>query len=90
MTVSIGVLQAELIDFIPDLPSSTVTAYNGIGIDKGMKVPIRFKSAWWETEGEELGWLVTEGLAGACWVPSNYKVGSVSYVLMCYLSLIHI
>ena len=84
LTVSIGVLQAELIDFIPDLPSTTIAAYNGIGIDHGMKVPMRFSTAWWETEGDQLAWLVTEGVAGACWVPSNYKRNTVSYILMCY------
>lgn len=84
VTVSIGVLQAEMIDFIPDLPASTVAAYNGIGIDMGMKVPMRFTSAWWETEGENLAFLVTEGLAGACWVPSDYKTGSTDHILMCY------
>ncbi|MCP4805377.1 MAG: FAD-dependent oxidoreductase [Proteobacteria bacterium] len=84
VTVSIGVLQAELIDFVPDLPESTVSAYNGIGIDAGMKVPMLFSSAWWETEGEPLAWLVTEGLAGACWVPSDYKKDSTSHILMCY------
>lgn len=84
ITVSIGVLQAELIDFIPDLPSTTVAAYNGIGIDSGMKVPMRFASAWWETEGDQLAWVVTEGVAGACWVPSNYKHNTFSYILMCY------
>ncbi len=73
-----------MIDFIPDLPASTVSAYNGIGIDMGMKVPMRFGSAWWETEGEPMAWLVTEGLAGACWVPSDYKEGSTSHILMCY------
>jgi len=84
VTVSIGVLQAEVIDFVPDLPASTVSAYNGIGIDMGMKVPLRFSSAWWETEGEKLAWLVTEGLAGACWVPTDYKVGGTDFILMCY------
>ncbi len=84
ITVSIGVLQAGIIDFNPVLPSSTVAAYNGIGIDKGMKVALQFESAWWETENQELGWLVTEGLAGVCWAPSNYKTGSVSHILMCY------
>ena len=78
VTVSIGVLQKEMIDFVPDLPASTVDAYNGIGIDMGMKVPIRFASAWWEVEGEPLSWLVTEGVAGACWVPTDYKSGSTS------------
>ncbi|MBM4393448.1 MAG: FAD-dependent oxidoreductase [Deltaproteobacteria bacterium] len=84
VTVSIGVLQAEKIDFVPDLPASTVDAYNGIGIDQGMKVPLRFDSAWWEIDGESLGWLVTEGLAGGCWTPSDYKTGTTSHVLMCY------
>ena len=84
VTVSIGVLQAEMIDFVPDLPASTVSAYNGIGIDMGMKVPLEFSSAWWETEGVRMSWLVTEGLAGTCWVPSDYKDGSTSHIIMCY------
>jgi len=84
VTVSIGVLQAGMIDFVPDLPGSIIDAYNGIGIDMGMKVPIRFSSAWWEVEGEPLSWLVTEGLAGACWVPTDYKSGSTDHIMMCY------
>ena len=84
VTVSIGVLQAEIIDFVPDLPASTVSAYNGIGFDMGMKVPMRFNSAWWETEDEQMAWLVTEGLAGACWVPSDYKEDTTSHILLCY------
>ncbi|HIA03165.1 MAG TPA: FAD-dependent oxidoreductase [Myxococcales bacterium] len=84
VTVSIGVLQSEMIDFVPDLPEATVSAYNGIGIDMGMKVPMRFSSAWWETEGTAMAWLVTEGLAGVCWVPSDYKVESKSHILLCY------
>ncbi|MEM7432209.1 MAG: NAD(P)/FAD-dependent oxidoreductase [Pseudomonadota bacterium] len=84
VTVSIGVLQSEMINFVPDLPTSTVDAYSNIGIDKGMKVPIRFTNPWWETEGQPLAWLVTEGVAGACWVPSDYKVGSSDNILLCY------
>ena len=83
VTVSIGVLQAEIIDFTPDLPASTVSAYNGIGIDIGMKVAMRFSTKWWETEGP-LGWLVTEGLAAACWVPTDYKNNTPDNILMCY------
>ena len=84
VTVSIGVLQSEMIDFVPDLPNATVAAYNGLGIDHGMKIPLRFKTAWWETEGVSMALLVTEGLATACWVPSDYKSNSTSYILMCY------
>jgi len=84
VTVSIGVLQAEKIDFTPDLPDATVAAYNGIGMDMGMKVALRFGSVWWETEGVEMARLVTEGLAGFCWTPSDYKVDTESHILMCY------
>ena len=87
VTVSIGVLQAEQIDFIPDLPASTVDAYNGIGIDQGMKVAILFDSVWWETETDPLSWLVTEGMAGACWIPSDYKdytPGTPDNIMLCY------
>lgn len=84
VTVSVGVLQSEMIDFVPDLPAATIAAYNGIGIDMGMKVPMRFTQPWWETEGQPLSWLVTEGLAAACWVPSDYKTGSTDNILLCY------
>lgn len=84
VTVSIGVLQSGAIEFRPALPASTIEAYMGIGFDSGMKVALRFSSPWWETEGERLAWLVTEGVAGVCWVPSDYKKDSTSHILMCY------
>ena len=84
ITVSVGVLQSGAIDFSPKLPSATVDAYTRIGFDAGMKIALSFSSAWWETEGEPLAWLVTEGVSGACWVPSDYKVQSTSHILMCY------
>ena len=84
ITVSVGVLQANVIEFRPDLPASTIDAFGQIGFDSGMKIALSFSNAWWETEGEPLAWLVTEGVAGACWVPSDYKVQSTSHILMCY------
>ena len=84
VTVSIGVLQSGAIEFKPELPAATIEAYMGIGFDSGMKVAVRFSSPWWETEGEPLAWLVTEGVAGVCWVPSDYKENSTSHILMCY------
>jgi monoamine oxidase len=53
-------------------------------MDSGLKVALRFKVPWWETEGLSLAWLVTEGIAGACWIPSDYKDGSSSFIMMCY------
>ena len=88
VTVSIGVLQDEVIDFIPDLPAATVTAYNRIGFDDGMKVAMQFSGepAFWESEGEA-GWMAFEGYTGACWAPTNYKegyTGTPDNILMCY------
>ena len=82
--MSVGVLQANVIKFRPGLPASTIDAFRQIGFDSGMKIALRFSNAWWETEGEPLAWLVTEGVAGACWVPSDYKDRSTSHILMCY------
>ena len=59
-------------------------AFGQIGFDSGMKIALSFSNAWWETEGEPLAWLVTGGVAGACWVPSDYKARSTSHILMCY------
>jgi len=84
VTVSIGVLQNELIQFTPSLPDATVNAYQGIGIDQGMKVLLRFSTAWWKFEDRQLGWLVTEGVCGAAWAPSDYKEGSSDHIIMCY------
>lgn len=84
ITVSVGVLQSGAIEFSPELPPSTTDAFRQIGFDSGMKIALSFANAWWELEGEPLAWLVTEGVAGACWVPSDYKVQSMSHILMCY------
>ncbi|MEM7692355.1 MAG: NAD(P)/FAD-dependent oxidoreductase [Pseudomonadota bacterium] len=84
VTVSVGVLQAEVIEFVPELPSNTVAAYKGIGIDMGMKVALRFSTPWWETRGEPMATLLTEGAAAFCWVPSDYKQDSTDHILMCY------
>lgn len=84
VTVSIGVLQAETIDFIPDLPATTVDAYNNIGMGTGMKVAMRFDNSFWNMPPHQLSWLVNEGLASACWAPTHYKVDSTDNILMCY------
>jgi hypothetical protein len=47
-------------------------------------VAIRFDSVWWETEGEKMAWLATEGVSGGCWVPTDYKAGTPENIMMCY------
>ena len=91
VTVSIGVLQDEIIDFVPDLPTATVNAYNDMGFDDGFKIAMQFSrdengDAFWESEGI-VGWMAFPGTIGACWVPTNYKSGysgEKDAILMCY------
>lgn len=81
VTVSIGVLQSESIEFLPGLPEKTVNAYRNIGMGQGMKVALRFEKPFWE---KKLGYMITDGLVSSCWVPSSYKEGSNDFIMMCY------
>ena len=81
VTASIGVLQSEVINFLPTLPAEITNAYNNIGMGKGMKVALRFQNQFWE---DKLAYLITEGLSSSCWIPSRYKKDSDDYIIMCY------
>jgi monoamine oxidase len=81
VTVSVGVLKAEIIDFVPDLPAAKVAAYTTIGMGRGLKVSVRFSSAFWEAK---MFSLLTEGPAGNCWVPGEYQSGTTDHVLTCF------
>ena len=81
VTASVGVLQSETIRFTPELPDSTVEAYNNIGMGRGMKVALRFSKQFWQSK---MAYLVTEGLSCSCWVPSSYKKGTDDHIVMCY------
>ncbi|MBS38457.1 MAG: amine oxidase [Thiotrichales bacterium] len=81
VTASIGVLQSESITFTPTLPEPTVEAYRNIGMGRGMKVALRFREQFWASK---MAYLVTEGLACSCWIPSAYKKGTDDKLVMCY------
>ena len=83
VTVSVGVLQAEMIDFVPDLPASKVTAYNTLGMGNGMKIFLRFSSAFWDES--KLFYLLTEGPNASCWTPAKYQTGATNDVLTCFI-----
>ena len=82
VTVSVGVLQAEMIDFVPDLPASKVTAYNTLGMGNGMKIFLRFSSTFWN--GSKMYNLITEGPTGICWTPAKYQTGATNNVFTCW------
>ena len=81
VTASIGVLQSESIKFTPELPETTVHAYNNIGMGMGMKVALRFKEQFWDSK---MTYFVSEGLSSSGWVPSSYKKESEDNIVMCY------
>lgn len=83
MTVSVGVLQAEVIDFDPDLPAEKVASYNTIGMGNGMKVFLRFSASFWNEN--RMFALMSEGPTGMCWTPGKYKTGTTSHVLTCFI-----
>jgi len=82
VTVSVGVLKAEIIDFIPDLPASKLDAIDTIGMGKGMKMSLRFSSRIWYAK---LMNLLTDGPTGNCWTPNQYQSSATDHVLTCFL-----
>ncbi|MFP6641020.1 MAG: FAD-dependent oxidoreductase, partial [Myxococcota bacterium] len=82
VTVSLGVLKAEIIDFIPDLPASKLDAIDTIGMGKGMKISLRFSSQIWVSKFMSL---LADGPAGNCWTPNKYQPSATDHVLTCFL-----
>jgi hypothetical protein len=81
VTVSVGVLKAGIIDFIPDLPAAKLGAISTIGMGKGMKISLRFTSQLWE---DKLMTLALDGPLGECWPPKVYQPSVTDHVLTCF------
>jgi monoamine oxidase len=81
VTVSVGVLKAEMIDFIPDLPAAKLNAISTIGMGNGMKISLRFSSQLWE---DKLMTLLLDGPLGECWPPKVYQPTATDHVLTCF------
>ncbi len=82
VTVSVGVLKANIIDFIPDLPATKLNAIDTIGMGKGMKMSLRFSSQFWP---DKLMDLITDGPTALVWAPNQYQPDSNDHVLTCYI-----
>jgi len=81
VTVSVGVLKAEIIDFIPDLPAAKIAAYTTIGMGRGLKLSARFSTQFWDSKMFNV---LTEGPSGNCWVPGKYQPSSTDHVITCF------
>jgi monoamine oxidase len=82
VTVSLGVLKAGIIDFIPDLPASKLNAISTIGMGKGMKISLRFSSQVWDAKMYNV---LTGGPSASCWTPNKYQPSATDPVLTCFL-----
>jgi hypothetical protein len=82
VTVSVGVLKAGIIDFVPDLPMNKMIAIGTIGMGNGMKMSLRFSSRIWASK---MMGLFADGPTGNCWTPNKYQPGATDHVLTCFL-----
>lgn len=53
VTVPLGVLKAQLINFSPNLPPQHIQAINAIGFDKGIRVALKFTDRFWPAQVSE-------------------------------------
>jgi len=81
VTVSVGVLKAGIIDFIPDLPAAKLDAISTIGMGNGMKISLRFSSQIWD---DKLMAVLLDGPLGECWPPKVYQPSATDHVLTCF------
>jgi monoamine oxidase len=81
VTVSVGVLQAEIIDFVPDLPAAKLEAIDTIGMGNGMKISLRFDSQLWE---DKMMYVMLDGPTASCWPPAVYQPSATDHVLTCF------
>jgi monoamine oxidase len=82
VTVSLGVLKAGIIDFVPDLSAPKLDAISTIGMGTGMKLALRFSSQIWDSK---LFNVLTDGPTGNCWTPNQYQPSATDHVLTCFL-----
>ena len=88
VTVSLGVLKAEIIDFIPDLPTDKLDAIDIIGMGNGMKISMRFNGQSGDPStpiwGTALSFMLHDGPSGSCWTPNLYQSSATDHVLTCF------
>ncbi len=82
VTVSLGVLKAATMVFNPSLPASKTTAIQSIGMGAGMKVILKFSSAFWP---DDTGSIYGSGLVPEWWVTSGGGRSASDHVLTAFV-----
>ncbi|NQY09596.1 MAG: FAD-dependent oxidoreductase [Flavobacteriales bacterium] len=85
VTVSVEVLKSEVIEFVPALPKEKVTAYNGMAMDIGWRMYLKFNEPIWDKD--DIGEIFNAGYSSRCWAPTRYRREGATdeNVLVCYV-----
>ena len=82
VTVSLGVLKSGTLVFEPSLPARKTTAIQSIGMGTGMKVILKFSSAFWP---EDTGSIYGAGIVPEWWVTSGGGRSASDHVLTAFV-----
>lgn len=82
VTVPLSIMQSNDISFVPALPDSKVAAYNRIGIDRGLKVIIKFDVMVWPAN---TGSIYGEGYVPEFWVTSGGGRSDSEFILTAFI-----
>lgn len=83
ITVPISILKNNTIAFTPALPTNKTAAINGIGMGAGMKIILKFTSAFWDTT--QMFDLLASGYITEVWASGKLKTGATNNVLACFI-----
>jgi monoamine oxidase len=82
VTVPVTVLQQQSIQFIPALPETKTLAISKIGMDRGMKVIIRFSEAFWDAN---TGSILGSGPVPEYWITSAGGRSGSNHVITAFI-----
>jgi monoamine oxidase len=82
VTVPLTVLQGGDIGFNPALPPSKLTAIEKIGMDRGMKIILKFSEAWWP---EKAYYMELKGNTGEIWMPGKVLNNATNNIVTCFI-----
>ncbi|MBK8442203.1 MAG: FAD-dependent oxidoreductase [Sphingobacteriales bacterium] len=83
VAVPLTILQDGDISFTPALPSNKTAAINGIGMGAGMKIWLKFSSAFWNTA--QMFDVLCKSNTTLAWASGKLKTGATNNILNCFI-----
>jgi hypothetical protein len=82
VTVPLSILKENIISFTPALPVEKTEAITALQMGAGMKLILKFSSAFW---GDDVQDLTMDGYTSFIWAPGMGKTGATDAVLICFI-----